>query len=146
MAVQARVVSLGVQAALVASTGRSCGYGAAPLAADKPTGNTIPYCVLYPLGGTSGDGPPFGDADGDARMIYQVTSIGTTAEQAEWMADKVRTALLGRTSVGAFVTPITAVGHVIIGRELDKDEGISVASGVYSYVQRFVLHVTTPGS
>ncbi len=144
MAVQGRVVSLAVQAALVAGTGRSCGYGTAPVAADKPTGNQAPYSVLYPIGGTS-SGPPFGDADGDGRMLYQVTSIGTTAEQCEWMADKVRTALLGRAK-GAFATSITAVGHTVVGRELDKEDGVAVVSSVYSYVQRFILHVTTPDS
>ncbi|TQF05563.1 hypothetical protein E6W39_29205 [Kitasatospora acidiphila] len=146
MAVSGRVISLAVQAALASATGRSCGYGAAPLVADKPTGNTIPYCVLYPLGTAPMDGPPFGDADADAKVLVQVTSIGSTAEQAEWMADKVRTTLLGRTVNSGFATPITPTGFAVMGRELDKSDGISVVSGVYSYVERFALHVTTPGS
>ncbi|GAA2084462.1 hypothetical protein GCM10009759_03510 [Kitasatospora saccharophila] len=145
MAVQGRVVSLAVQAALVASTGRSCGYGAVPLAADKPTGNTIPYSILMPLGGVS-SGPPFGDQAGDARLVYQVTSVGSTAEQAEWMADKVRAALLGTTPSGAFATPVTAAGHTVTGREIDREDGPTVVNGVYSYITRIALHVTTPGS
>ncbi|WP_033819786.1 hypothetical protein [Kitasatospora sp. MBT63] len=145
MPVQGRVVSLAVQTALSTATGRSCGYGTAPTASDKPTGVTIPYCVLYPLGGTS-SGPPFGDGDGDGRMLYQVTSIGTTAEQAEWMSDKVRVALLARTKTGGYVTAIPISGHTVIGREIDKEDGVTVVSGVYSYVQRIILHVTTPDS
>ncbi|GAA2136704.1 hypothetical protein GCM10009760_16380 [Kitasatospora kazusensis] len=145
MAVQGRVVSLAVQAALSGATGRSCGYATAPVAADKPTGNTVPYCVLYPLGSVS-DGPPFGDADADAKVLVQVTSIGTTAEQAEWMADKVRGALLGRAPGAGFATPVAPAGHVVTGRELDKSDGVTVVSGVYSYIERFALHVTTPGS
>nr|BEK65694.1 hypothetical protein KPHV_29210 [Kitasatospora purpeofusca] len=145
MPVQGRVVSLAFRDALIAGSGRSCGYGAAPVAADKPTGNTIPYSVLYPLGGTS-SGPPFGDQGGDGRMLYQITSVGSTAEQAEWQADKVRTAVLGTGPKGGFATPIVPAGHTVTGREIDKEDGTTVANGVYSYVTRVVLYVTTPDS
>ncbi|WP_159073624.1 hypothetical protein [Streptomyces sp. RTd22] len=141
MAVSGRVLSLAVQAMLATSTGRSCGYGAAPTASSLPTGAATPYSVLYPVGSTS-DGPPFGDASADARIIYQVTSVGTTAEQAEWMADKVRAGILTRTPAG-YTYSITATGYVVMARELDKEEGVTAASGVYSYVQRFAIEVTT---
>ncbi|MFD4394361.1 hypothetical protein [Kitasatospora sp. NPDC058478] len=144
MPVQGRVVSTALRDAIAAATGRSCGYGAPPVAADKPTGTTIPYSVLYPLGGTS-SGPPFGDQAGDGRLLYQVTSVATTGEQAEWMADKVRAAVLG-TKGGSFVTPILPAGHTVVGREIDKEDGQSVANGVYSYITRIILHVTTPDS
>ncbi|MCX4749235.1 hypothetical protein OG455_27645 [Kitasatospora sp. NBC_01287] len=145
MTVQGRVLSLAVQAALSGATGRSCGYGAAPATADKPTGNTVPYTVLYPQGGTA-SGPPFGESEGDGRIVYQVTSIGTTAEQVEWMADKVRIAVFGKLPKGGYATPIVAAGHTVIGRELDKEDGAAVANGVYSYLTRIILHVTTPDS
>ncbi|MFD8509791.1 hypothetical protein ACFV27_01395 [Streptomyces antimycoticus] len=141
MAVSGRVLSLAVQAMLATATGRSCGYGTAPTASSLPTGAATPYSVLYPVGSTS-DGPPFGDASADARIIYQVTSVGTTAEQAEWMADKVRAGMLARTPAG-YTYSITATGYVVMARELDKEEGVAVASGVYSYVQRFAIEVTT---
>ncbi|TLQ46074.1 hypothetical protein [Streptomyces marianii] len=99
--------------------------------------------MLYPVGSTS-DGPPFGDASADARIVYQITSVATTAEQAEWMADKVRAGMLARTVLG-YTYPITAVGYVVMSRELDKEEGVTVASGVYSYVQRFAIEVTALG-
>jgi hypothetical protein len=111
-----------------------------------PTGAAIPYSVLYPLGATT-SGPPYGDGDADARILIQVTSVASTAEQVEWMADKVRTALLARSN-GTYTNAITITGCAVIGREreLDKEEGISVSSGVYRYVQRYVLTVTTLGS
>ncbi|MDX3130640.1 hypothetical protein PV367_12735 [Streptomyces europaeiscabiei] len=90
-------------------------------------------------------GPPYGDGDADARVLVQVTSVASTAEQVEWMADKVRTALLARLS-GTYVNAITITGCLVIDRELDKEEGMSVSGGVYSYVQRYVLTVTTLGS
>ncbi|XUM00279.1 hypothetical protein ACQ86F_25550 [Streptomyces venezuelae ATCC 10712] len=141
MPVSGRVVSLAVQAMLASATGRSCGYGAAPTSSSLPTGTATPYCVLYPVGSTS-DGPPFGDTSADARLVYQVTSVATTAEQAEWMADKVRSAFMARTEKGP-TYPVSAAGYVVMSRELDKEEGVAVASGVYSYIQRFALEVTT---
>ncbi|MEV0257717.1 hypothetical protein AB0H82_26100 [Streptomyces sp. NPDC050732] len=101
----------------------------------------MPYSVLYPVGSTS-DGPPFGDASADARIVYQVTSVATTAEQVEWMADKVRVGMLAQTARG-YVHPITPSGYVVMSRELDKEEGVTAASGVYSYIQRFAIEVTT---
>jgi hypothetical protein len=142
--VSGREVSLAVQKTLATTTGRSCGYGTAPTASSTPTGAAIPYSVLYPLGATT-SGPPYGDGDADARMLVQVTSVASTAEQVEWMADKVRTALLARSN-GTYTNAITITGCAVIGRELDKEEGISVNSGVYSYVQRYILTVTTLGS
>ena len=144
MPVSGREVSLAIQKTLAAATARSCGYGTAPTASSTPTGATIPYSVLYPLGVTT-SGPPYGDGDADARVLVQVTSVASTAEQVEWMADKVRAALLARLS-GTYVNTITITGYIVIDRELDKEEGMSVSGGVYSYVQRYVLTVTTLGS
>ncbi|WP_172387350.1 hypothetical protein [Streptomyces sp. MNP-20] len=141
MAVSGRIISLAVQAMLSSATGRSCGYGSAPTASSTPTGAAVPYSVLYPVGSTS-DGPPFGDASADARIVYQVTSVATTAEQVEWMADKVRTGMLAQTPRG-YAHAITAPGYVVMSRELDKEEGVTAASGVYSYIQRFAIEVTT---
>lgn len=145
MAVSGRTVSLAVQSMLATATGRSCGYGTAPTSSSLPTGMATPYCVLYPLGSTS-SGPPFGDADADARLLYQVTCVATTAEQAEWMADKVRSGMLARAATAAYTYPISAAGYAVMTRELDKEEGVAVSSGVYSYVQRFAVEVTTLGS
>ncbi|MFF7469893.1 hypothetical protein [Streptomyces sp. NPDC008092] len=144
MPVSGREVSLAIQKTLAIATARSCGYGTAPTASSTPTGATIPYSVLYPLGVTT-SGPPYGDGDADARVLVQVTSVASTAEQVEWMADKVRTALLARLS-GTYVNTIAITGYIVIDRELDKEEGMSVSGGVYSYVQRYVLTVTTLGS
>lgn len=148
MTVSGRQVALGVQVMLQTATGRSCGYGTAPTSASVPTGTTIPYSVLYELGQTGGLGPAFGDADADARVLLQVSSVGTTAEQASLQADKVRQAFLARLPGGSgqFLNPITVVGGMVIGRELDREDGTSVVSSTYTYVQRFVLTVSTPNS
>ncbi|MFC7219662.1 hypothetical protein ACFQLX_16040 [Streptomyces polyrhachis] len=144
MTVSGRQVALAVQAMLVAATNRSCGYGTAPAGSAQPTGNAIPYSVLYELGQSSWQGAPFGDADADARVLLQVTSVGSTAEQASLQADKVRSAFLGRVAgSGLFQHAIAPVGYAVIGRELEKEDGTSVVGAVYYYVQRFVLTVSS---
>jgi hypothetical protein len=147
MTVSGRQVALAVQAMLVSVTGRSCGYGTAPTADAQPTGNAIPYSVLYELGQVAGFGPPFGDADADARVYVQVSSVGTTAEQVSLHADKVRSAFLARVpGSGAFLNPINVAGARVISRALDQEDGTTVASSTYTYVQRFALTVSSPGS
>ncbi|REE61443.1 hypothetical protein BX257_4021 [Streptomyces sp. 3212.3] len=147
MSVSGRQVALAVQAMLQTATGRSCGYGTAPTTASVPTGNTIPYCVLYELGQVGGLGPAFGDRDADSRVLIQISSVGTTAEQASLQADKARQAFLARVpGSGDFLNPINVNGAVVIGRELDREDGTSVVSSTYTYVQRFVLTVSIPNS
>ena len=144
MSVSGRRMALAVQAMLVSVTGRSCGYGTAPASDAQPTGNTIPYSVLYELGQVAGFGPPFGDVDADARVYVQVSSVGTTAEQVSLHADKVRAAFLDRVpGSGQFVHPITVAGARVIGRALDQEDGTTVVSGTYTYVQRFALTVSS---
>jgi hypothetical protein len=53
-----------------------------------------PYVVAYPLLGGSLDGP-LGDPDADAEPVYQITSVGGSRQQCEWVADKVRAVMLG---------------------------------------------------
>ncbi|MFF3493736.1 hypothetical protein ACFYWS_20555 [Streptomyces sp. NPDC002795] len=147
MTVSGRQVAYGVQTMLVAATGRSCGYGTAPATSAQPTGTTMPYSVIYELGQTTGFGPPLGDPNADARVLIQVSSVGTQAEQASLQADKVRQGFLQRGADGRqFKWPITIDGAVVIGRELDREDGTTVVNSIYTYVQRFVLTVSTPNS
>ena len=73
---------------LTAQTGKNIGRGEAP--SDK----TTPYAVVYGLDDSSA-GTSLGDPEETTVNMFQVTSVGKTAEQAEWMAVKARTALLG---------------------------------------------------
>jgi hypothetical protein len=52
----------------------------------------VPYAVLHNIGGRA-DGP-IDDPSADALSTYQVTGVGATREQAEWVADTARQALL----------------------------------------------------
>lgn len=62
--------------------------------------STVPagagYVIVYPITGGTFDGDiQFPHSEADA--AYQLTSIGDTAEQCEWVADKVRTTILSAT-------------------------------------------------
>ena len=98
--------------------------------------------------GQTPSGPPFGDIAADARVLFQVSSVGSTAEQASLMADKVRTAFMAKAAPGSnvFATPIPIAGCAVTDREVDREDGTTVASSTYTYLQRFALTVTTTGS
>jgi hypothetical protein len=66
---------------------------AALVADDLAVGDAVapdqapPYVVVYPIsgGGTTGT---LATPDDDAILVYQVTCVGKSREQAEWLADR----------------------------------------------------------
>ncbi|MEW1700929.1 hypothetical protein ACIQCR_34800 [Streptomyces sp. NPDC093249] len=144
MTVPGRQIAQAVIQTIVAASGRSCGYATVPTSQSQPSGSQLPYHVLYELGQTV-SGPPFGDPAADARLLFQVTTVGSSPDAASSGADRVRTAFLGRIPSGAeWLYPIVVPsGYAVIGRELDREDGMTVAGSAYSYVQRYALHVTT---
>lgn len=131
-----------VRAILAAATGRPCGVGGLPLVDGKPA--PLPYSVLYPLGGPV-DGAPFSDASEDSHLSYQVTIVAARTDQAEWLADRVRRAFLGRTLAGDWEQPLAVPGLSVWARELVVDEGADPADtgDVVSYVQRYQLSASS---
>lgn len=69
-----------------------CGWSGAP-------GESlfVPYMVLYPAFGTF-DGTIAAGSD-DASLEYQITCVGATREQAEWVADEAIAALVEQSVV-----------------------------------------------
>ncbi|MEU9334164.1 hypothetical protein AB0D49_13550 [Streptomyces sp. NPDC048290] len=138
-------VTEALQGMLAATTGRPCGRGRLPLLDGRPA--PLPYTVLYPQGGTV-DGAPLSDRAEDAGLVYQVTVVAARTDQAEWLADRVRRALLGRTAQGAWAHPIAAAGVDVWARELLVDDGVDPAGaddGVVTAVQRYELSATDCG-
>ncbi|MGW2585887.1 hypothetical protein ACWCYZ_31980 [Streptomyces virginiae] len=134
-----------VRTMLAAATGRPCGVGGLPLVDGKPA--PLPYSVLYPLGGPV-DGAPFSDASEDAHLTYQVTIVAARTDQAEWLADRIRRAFLGRTLAGGWEQPLSAPGLSVWARELVVDECADPADtgDVVSYVQRYQLSASASAS
>lgn len=141
-------VTMALSALLASATDLPVGRGS------KPTTAAPPYFLLYAMPAEL-SGAPLADEHEDASLVYQVTSVSGpdplkqdsrgVADQAEWMADKVRTAILGRDpTTGLWLWPLTIPGAKVIGRSLDTEPGGSSdpADAIMSYVQRFRLDLT----
>ncbi|MCX4666453.1 hypothetical protein OG453_07195 [Streptomyces sp. NBC_01381] len=132
-------VSKALMDLIAKATGRPCGLGQLPLVNGKPA--EVPYTVLYPLGGSVG-GAPLADSSEDAELVYQLTSVAGRGDQAEWMADRGRRAVLERGASGAWLFPLDVLGVDVWVRELDADDGIDASASVEGIVtssQRYRL-------
>lgn len=65
----------------------------------KNPGVPPPYAVVYPIPGGSRSGS-LDDPHEDAELVFQVTCIGSSREQAEWVVDKAEGILSGVTVTG----------------------------------------------
>lgn len=142
-----RPFTAALAALLASSTGMPVGRGRMPDA--KP-----PYLLLYSLDGTT-SGAPLADENEDASFTYQVTcvsgpdpakpgSVGSV-DQAEWLVDKVKRAILGRdTGTGQWVAPLTIPGVKVMCREPDVEPGGTndPTDAIISYVIRFRFDLT----
>jgi hypothetical protein len=103
-----------------------------------PADTTLPYAIAYPLGSATFDGSlDTADLDGDAWPLWQITSVGGTREQAEFLRDKFR-ALLGTylTVAGRRVGPIRLDDEQAV--QIDKD----VTPHLFYAVDRLRLYST----
>lgn len=128
---------------LASATSRPCGVAVLPRAeGGEPA--AFPYLILDSLPGEF-SGPAFSDWHADAAWAYQVTSVGERADQVQWLADQVRSALFDR-GPGGWRTGIAVPGMRVIDRELTADMGGDPVDGsrgsIVTYVQRFTLTVS----
>ncbi|MEV7579045.1 hypothetical protein ACIRUY_29775 [Streptomyces erythrochromogenes] len=140
-------ITTAVRAMLVTATGRPCGLGSLPLVDGRPA--SLPYTVLYPLGG-SVSGAPFADTAEDAHLTYQVTVVAARVDQAEWLADRVRRAFLRRTPSGAWECELAIPGVDVWRRYLAADQAeVAPGSEVITFAQQYEFDVselvTKPG-
>ncbi|MEU5490241.1 MULTISPECIES: hypothetical protein [Streptomyces] len=142
-------VTTALSALLASATSLPVGRG------NKPAGANPPYYLLYALP-TELSGALLADEHEDVSFVYQVTSVSGpdpskpdsrgVADQAEWMADKARTAILGRDPVtGLWLRTLTIPGAKVTARSLDVEAGATndPADAIMSYVQRFRLDLTS---
>ncbi|WP_431770887.1 hypothetical protein [Streptomyces cucumeris] len=128
------------------TTGRPCGIGELPRVEGKSGWEpaACPYTILDSLPAEFG-GPPLWDWHADAAWSYQITSVGERGDQVEWLADRVRSGIVGRTD-GRWVHDLLIPEARLIDRELTYDAGgepsVSAAGAIVSYVQRVTITVT----
>ncbi|WP_282795782.1 hypothetical protein [Streptomyces sp. CC224B] len=138
MILERRLATDAVAALLRTATGTPCGLGTVPLTDGRPA--DPPYTVLHALPLTL-SGAPFSDLNEDASSIYQVDCVARQHQQAEWLADKVRSGVLSRRPDGAWRHPLPLAGWNCYARALDLDAGPDndAAAGIVSYPLRFRL-------
>ncbi|MEZ7005670.1 hypothetical protein [Streptomyces sp. AD55] len=142
-----RRVTTAVADLLRTGTGMPVGLGRMPQA--QP-----PYYLLYSVA-TTLSGAPFADEHEDISLIYQVTSVSGpdpktvsstgTLDQAEWLADKARQAILRRDpTTGQWTNPLNIPGAKVIRRSLETEPGgtSDPNDAIISYVQRFRFDLT----
>lgn len=132
-------ITTALVAFLAAQTGRPVGYGSAPVTGDGP--EDVPYAIVYPLPGGATWGPFLTGPDEGAEVPYQVTSVGSRGDQADWMADRVRKAMVGRTA-GALTAALAVTGLTVLDRSLVSYGGHDRQGDVVSIPDSFMVHVT----
>lgn len=104
-----------------------------------------PWATVYsiPGGGLMDDN--LAAVDHGIDLIYQVTSAGRRRDQAEWMADLMRTTVVGRST--GFTVAFPAVsGFTVADRQLWGGLGGVTPSGeapmqVWSVAERFLIRL-----
>jgi hypothetical protein len=140
-------VTAALAALLTAETGKPVGLSRMPQA-------NPPYYLLYSVD-TSLSGAPLADDNEDLSVVYQITCVSGpdpakpnssgTLDQAEWLADKARAAILGRDAAsGEWTAPLAVPGAKVMCRELDTEPGgtSDPTDGIISYVLRFRFDLT----
>lgn len=110
---------------VLAATGKDIGD------AQTPPDAALPYIVLYPMPGSTRSGP-ISDPNADAELLYQITCVGATREQAEWMRDAAAAAMNAAALVipnrsVAYLFPVPGDGEVLRDDDLDPPLFYAVA-------------------
>lgn len=136
-------------AVLAADTGKQIGDHEAPGESDDPpTEPTLPYAIVYHIthGPTvaSSEAPTMPDRE--QLHIYQVTCIGETREQADWLSHKCRRAITDRTiNPNGWRLQIGSTNTLVI----DRHNNVSVSPGregaLWRGSDRYQLMVTSRG-
>lgn len=121
----------------------------------RPDGAPTHYYILWRIDRATG-GAPFSDLNEDATLIYQVTCVSApdpadpdsfgTQDQLEWLEDKAREVILGRsTATGVWLHPITVPGIKVMSRLPDVEPGGTPdpTDGIMSSNSRFRFDLTS---
>ena len=114
-----------IRTQIVTETGEPCGEGV------RPPGATPPYSVLYPLPDRASDGS-LPDPNQIRWMLFQVTCVGATMDEAQELAHNAQEALLGFVPTGA-----TAI-------ELNQASGVSRDDDgpVFFTTDRYLVYIS----
>lgn len=107
---------------ILTDAGLLVGAGQQPTGAggDCTDGSFRPWAVIHPMRGGDLDGS-LGLGQEDAEALYQITCVGATQEQAEWVADTARIALLAATPTAPGRAVVLVVIDELGGSTRDDD-------------------------
>lgn len=131
---------------LATDVGKLVGDGEAP--GDPKVEPAYPYAIVYLIthGPTIGDVNVVVSPDREALFIYQVTSIGETREQADWMAHKCRRAITDTTtSPNGWRLEIGTTNTLVIDRRNNVSLGTGNEGGIWRASDRYQMMVTVRG-
>lgn len=137
-----------VRSLLGTVTGLHVGLATVPpiTAAEEAAGAVapgLPYLILYPLMGGGFAGPSFADYEADATYPYQVTTVAETGEQADYWADRVRQAMIGRSAAGVYLHALAVAGLTILERRSAASAGgVDVSGSLFSVPEQFEIDVS----
>lgn len=108
-----REVTANLTAMLQTVTTRPFGITDVPPPDSGKIAPTTPYGIVYPMndGGYEGG---LGAPESMGRFAFQVTSVGSRADQCEWLEDRVRNAILARTTAGSFVNALSLSAPFVV--------------------------------
>jgi len=99
-----------------------------------------PFAVLSVIDETELYGT-WDDPHTDGRMVFQLSSVGDSRRSAEWMADQVRKAVLGRAA-GDYLRPITPTEGALMGRDLHIGGPTLQDGDWWNVVDQYALFIT----
>jgi hypothetical protein len=139
-----RRITDGLIQMLATAVGKPCGDHAIPPGATLLDG----YTIVYSLSGGSFTGAPLWAPESDAILQYQISSVASERNQAEWIADRVRKTMTSRTAAGGFQVAFPdPAGARVTGRWPDDlvpgviPTGSNVEDRTYTIPDRFNLAV-----
>lgn len=127
----------------LATIGKPVGDMTAPVDSDGMPLD-LPYSIVYPVLGGDSEGPAWVEPDAIFHFHYQISSVGVTRRQAEWLADRVRRVMLERDGGGRFVTAIAPTGMSVLDRRIAfTPAGVEREVSLYSVPEAFIVTVTS---
>lgn len=94
--------------------------------AEAPAGDP-PYGVVYQIPSGQFDGS-LADPNADAELVYQVTCVGETREQAQWVVDKAMALLNGFEITGRSIARVSLDAAPGVIRDDDLDPPLFYAT------------------
>ena len=126
--------------AIETESGRPVGHSRIP--GTETEVPTAPWAIVYQLRNEDVRPTSYTEDTYDMTWIaIQVTSTGEVAQQAEWMSDQAREAILGRTA-GDWKRPITVSGAKVIARTWAMTDRVDQEYGVWQSVSHYRLLVS----